>query len=138
MADGGFRRSLKRHVADVENIAGDDQNRSKFRKYENLCLRDQAKRLEKLLFLLRTMPRLTALHTVNFPAITRNGFCFHIRKIISRPPEPAWKNRNKHIVDFFLVDSIYSTTIDIILKNILFSIFKHMCISGPPADSPNL
>ena len=28
----------------------DDQDRSKFRKYENLCLRDQAKRLEKLLF----------------------------------------------------------------------------------------
>ena len=50
MADGGFRRSLKRHVADVENIAGDDQDRSKFHEYENLCLRDQAKRLEKLLF----------------------------------------------------------------------------------------
>ena len=49
-ADGGFRISLKRHIADVENIAGDDQDRSKFRKYENLCLRDQAKRLEKLLF----------------------------------------------------------------------------------------
>ena len=48
--DGGFQRSLKRHVADVENLAGDDQDRSKFRKYENLCLRDQAKGLEKLLF----------------------------------------------------------------------------------------
>ena len=28
----------------------DDHDRSKFRKYENLCLRDQAKRLEKLIF----------------------------------------------------------------------------------------
>ena len=28
----------------------DDQDRSKFRKYENLCVRNQAKRLEKLLF----------------------------------------------------------------------------------------
>ena len=28
----------------------DDQDQSKFRKYENLCLRNQAKRLEKLLF----------------------------------------------------------------------------------------
>ena len=36
--------------------------------------------------LLRTMPRLTALRTIYFPAITRNGFCFHIRKITSRRP----------------------------------------------------
>ena len=86
MADGGFRRSLKRHVADVENIADDDQDRSKFRKYENLCLRDQAKRLKKLLLLQRTTLRLTTLRTVNFPAIIRNGFCFHIRKIIYRRP----------------------------------------------------
>ena len=34
--------------------------------------------------LLRMTPRLTALCTVYFPAITRHGFCFHIRKIISR------------------------------------------------------
>ena len=51
--------------------------------------------------LLRTTPRLTALRTVNFPAITRNGFCFHIRKIISRPPGPPRKNRVIHIVGFF-------------------------------------
>ena len=50
VADGGFQRSLKRHVADVKNFVGDDQDRSKFRKYANLCLQDQAKRLEKLLF----------------------------------------------------------------------------------------
>ena len=87
--------------------------------------------------LLRMTPRLTALRTVNFPAITRNGFCFHIRKIISRPPGPPRKNRDIHIVGFF-VDSIYSTTIDIVTKNILFSIFKHLCISGPPADGSNL
>ena len=36
-------------------------------------------------------PRLTALRTVYFPAITRNGFCFHIRKIISQRPWPHWK-----------------------------------------------
>ena len=50
VAYGGFRRSLKRHVADVKNIAGDDRDRSKFRRYANLCLWDPAKRLEKLLF----------------------------------------------------------------------------------------
>ena len=49
-ADGDFRRSLTRHIADIKNIAGGDQDRSKFHKYENLCLRDQAKRLEKLIF----------------------------------------------------------------------------------------
>ena len=51
--------------------------------------------------LLRTTPRLTALRTVYFPAITRNGFCFHIRKIISRRPWPPPKNWDIHIVEFF-------------------------------------
>ena len=74
--------------------------------------------------LLRTTPRLTALRTVYFPAITRNGFCFHILKIISRRPQPPPKNRDIHIAEFFFVDSIYSTTIDIITNNILFSIYK--------------
>ena len=46
----GFLRSLRRHVTNVKNIAGDDQDRSKFCNYENLCLRDQAKRLKKLIF----------------------------------------------------------------------------------------
>ena len=35
--------------------------------------------------------RLTALRTVYFPAITRNGFCVHIRKIISWRPWPHRK-----------------------------------------------
>ena len=84
--------------------------------------------LKNFFLLLQTTPRLTALRTVNFPAITRNGFCFHIRKIISRPPGPPRKNRDIHIVGFF-VDSIYSTTIDIITNNILFSIFKQgLCV----------
>ena len=41
--------------------------------------------------LLQTTPPLTALRTVYFPAITRNGFCFHIPKIISRRPLPHRK-----------------------------------------------
>ena len=86
--------------------------------------------------LLRTTPRLTALRTVYFPAITRNGFCFHILQIISRRPQTPPKNRDIHIVEFFFVDSIYSTTIDIITNNILFSILNRgpMCIAGTPAD----
>ena len=87
--------------------------------------------------LLRSTPRLTALHTVYFPAITRNGFCYHILKIISRRPLHPLKNRDINIVEFFFVDSIYSTTIDIITNNILFSIFKQ-CLSGTPADCIDL
>ena len=51
--------------------------------------------------LLRTTPRLTALRIVFFPAITLNGFCFHIRKMISRRPWPPTKNRDIHIIEFF-------------------------------------
>ena len=41
---------------------------------------------------------------------------------------------------FFFVDSIYSTTIDIIKKIFCFLFLNRgpMCISGPPADGPNL
>ena len=46
---------------------------------------------------------------LSFPAITRNGFCSYIRKIISRRPWPSPKNRDICIVEFF-VDSIYSKT----------------------------
>ena len=51
--------------------------------------------------LLRTTPRLMALRTIYFPAITRKGFYFHILKIISRRPQPPRKNRDIHIVEFF-------------------------------------
>ena len=44
-----------------------------------------------------------------FPTITRNSFCSHLRKIISRRPLTPPKNRDIHIVVFF-VDSIYSKT----------------------------
>ena len=103
--------------------------------------------------LLWTPPQLTELRTVYFPAITRNGFCFHIRKIISRRPWSPPKHRDIHIRGFF--NSIYSKTIDIIRNQIFFSIFKHtayvytwtadsrsqfasIVLTGSPADGPNL
>ena len=58
--------------------------------------------LKNFFLLLRTTPRLTALRTIYFPAITRKTFCFPIRKIISRRPWPPPKNRDIHIVDFLL------------------------------------
>ena len=48
-----------------------------------------------------------------FPTITCNCFCSHLRKIISERPLTPSKNRDTHIVSFF-VDSIYNKTIDII------------------------
>ena len=79
----------------------DDQNRSKFRKYENLCLRDQAKSLEKLLFAPTNDAAIDGIAHCFFPAITRNGFT-HIRKIISWRPRPPPKNQDINIVEFFL------------------------------------
>ena len=101
-ADGSFRRSLKRHVANVKNIVGDYQDRSKFRKYANLFLRDQAKRLEKLRFCCYERRR-DCRHCAPFTFLLSlvYGFCFHIRKIISRRPLPLPKNRDIHIVEFF-------------------------------------
>ena len=93
----------------------------KFGKYENLCLRNQAKRLEKLLFAAMNDDAIDGI-THFFPTITRNGFCSHLRKIISRRPLTPQKNQDIHIAEFF-VDSIYSETIDVIRKKYLFSIF---------------
>ena len=76
----------QRHVADVKNIAGNDQDQSKFHKHESLCLRDQAKRLEKLLFAATNDAAVDGIVHCFFPTITRNGFCSFLRKIISRRP----------------------------------------------------
>ena len=76
----------------------DDQDRSKFGKYENLCLCDQAKRLEKLIFAAMNDAAIDGIAHCFFPAITRNASCFHNRKIISRRPWPPPKNRDIHIL----------------------------------------
>ena len=100
----------------------DDQVQSKFRKYENLCLRDQAKRLEKHSFCCYERRR-------DWQHCTLFFSCYHSQRLlflhsknnfltILTPP----KNRDIHIVGFF-VDSIYSKTIDIIRKQIFFFLY---------------
>ena len=79
----------------------DDPNRSKFRKYKNVCLWDQAKRLEKLLFAATNAAAIDGIAPGIFCSITRNGFYFYIRKIISWWPWPPPKNLDIHIVEFF-------------------------------------
>ena len=81
------------------------QNRSKFRNYENLCLRDQSKPLEKHLFLLLDRRYYDGIMHVFFPTITRIGFCSHLWQIISRWPWPHRKTEI-YILKFFFVDSI--------------------------------
>ena len=74
---------------------GDDQDRSKFRNYENLYLRDQAKPLENHLFAVRS-PLLRWHCALFFPTITRNGFCSHLQKIIL-DLDSSPKNQDIHI-----------------------------------------
>ena len=93
--------SKRLHVANIKNIAGDDQDRSKFCNYKNVCLRDQARPLEKHLFAAR-MPLLWC-HCAQFsPAVICNGFCSRLWKIISWRPWTPPKNRDIHIEELFL------------------------------------
>ena len=73
--------------------------------------------------------------TLFFLTITRNGFCSHIRKIISWWPWHPPKNRDIHIEDVFYVDSIYSKNIDIIRKKYWFPTFKQ-CKTGIRITAP--
>ena len=120
MAVSGDRS--KRHVANVKNIAGMTKDRSKCRKYENVFLRDQAKRLEKLLF---AATNDTAIDGIPHYLLS----CYHSQRLLfshsknnfSTTLTPTEKPRYTYCS--FFVDSIYRKTIDIIRKKILFSLF---------------
>ena len=65
-----------------------------------------------------------------FPTIISNGFFSFTKNNFSTTLIPP-KKQNIHIEEFF-VDSIYSKTIDIVIKNIdfLFLNREHMCRAG--------
>ena len=86
--------------------------------------------LEKLLFAATNDAAIDDIAHCFSSTITRNGFCSHLRKIISRQPLTPPKNRDIHIVEFFL----YSKTIDIIRKKILIFYFEveGLCKPGNP------
>ena len=88
--DGGFRRSLPTSKTSSA-MTRIDRNSANTQIYAYEIKQSASK---NFFLLLRTTPRLTALRTVYFPAITRNGFCFHIRKIISWRP---WSHRKTEI-----------------------------------------
>ena len=101
----------------------DDQDRSKFRKYKNLCLRDQAKRLEKLLF--------AAMNDATIDGIAHCFFsCYHLQRLLFSHSKNNFsttlilteKPRYTYCRVFF-VDSIYLQNYR--YKKILFlSIFR--------------
>ena len=134
MAASGDRSNCT--LPTLKNIAGDDQDRSKFRNYENLCLWDQAKRLEKLLF--------AAMNAAAFDGIAHRLFsCYHSQRLLfshsknnfSTTLTPTEKPRCTYC-RVFIVDSICSTTIDIITNNNLFSIFKLCVMPGKRLTVP--
>ena len=98
----------------------DDQDRSKFCKYENVWLRDQAKCLEKLLFA-----------ATNDAAINGIAHCFiscyhsqrlllsHSKNNFSTTLTPTEKPRYTYC-RVFIVNSIYSKTIHIIRNFFLY------------------
>ena len=76
------------------------QGRWKFHNNQNVCLRNQARPLEKHLFAARTPLLWWHCALFFFPTVTCNGFCSQLRKIISRRPWPPPKNRDIHIEEF--------------------------------------
>ena len=123
-----------------KNIAGDDQDRSKFCKYANLCLRDQAKRLEKRLFTATNDAAIDGIAHYLLSGYHSQRLLFsHSKNNISTTLTPT-EPRYTYCRGFF-VDSIYSKTIDIIRKKKFFSLFLDkgpMFKAGHTANSTNL
>ena len=116
-ADGSFQRWLKRHVADIKHITGEDQVTLRI-DWNSVITKIYAYEIKQDLsnniFLLPGCCHYDVIAHYFFPTIPYNGFCSQLQKIISRWPWSPPKNREIHIEEFFLVDSIYAKTIDII------------------------
>ena len=125
----GWRRSIKRHIADVKNIADGSLAMTMIdwsSAITKMYAYEVKQNLSKNIFLLLGSSHYFGIAHCFFPTITGKGFCSHLRKIISLRPWPPPQDRDIHIIEFF-VDSIYSKPIDIIRKQYWFSIFKQMC-----------
>ena len=100
----------------------DYQDRSKFRNYENLCLRDQAQPLEKHLFAVRS-PLLRWRCALFFSYYHSQRLSFSPTKNNFSMTLTPHRKTEIYILKFF-VYSIYSKTIDIIIQKCWFSIFN--------------
>ena len=111
----------------------DDQDRSKFHKYKNLCLRNQAKRLEKLLFPATNAAASDGIaHGFFFLLHWQRLLFSHSKNNFSTTLTPTEKPRYTYFRVFFCRFYLLQKTIDIIRKIIFFSIFTHMCKAGDP------
>ena len=115
-ADGGFQRSLKWHEADIKNIASDDQITLRINwnfAITKIYAYEIKQDLSKKICLLLWHHHYDAIAHCFFPTITCNGFCSHLRKIISRRPWLSPKTK-LYILKIFCVDSMHAKIIDII------------------------
>ena len=115
-ADSGFWRSLKRHVADVKDVTGDDQITLRIDKNSAITEiydYDPAWSLKKLIF--------CCLDAAVMMSLCNVFSYYHLQRLLFSPTKenfsttltPPPKNWDIHIEEFF-VDSIFTTTIDII------------------------
>ena len=98
--DSRHRFSKNWHVADVKNIACNDQDRSKFRNYKNVYQRDQIKPLEKHLFAVRTPVYDSIVHCF-FATVTCQRLLFSPTKTNFSTTLTPPKNRDINIEEFF-------------------------------------
>ena len=76
-ADGGFRRSLKRHVANIKNIAGKTRINRNSANMKIFAYKIKQNVSKNFFLLLRTSPLLTALRTV--------FFYYHLQRLLFSP-----------------------------------------------------
>ena len=96
--------SLKWHVADVKNIASIGPAMTRINQNSiitKMYAYEIKQNLSKNIFLMLGRRRCDGIVSCLFSTITRNGFCSHLQKIISRRLWPAPKNRDIHIEEFF-------------------------------------
>ena len=87
-ADGGFRRSLKRHVADLKKNRRQWPGSIEIPQILKFMPKRSSKTSWKTSFWCWYAAIMMPLWTVFFPTITRNGLCCHLWKIIYRRPWP--------------------------------------------------
>ena len=85
------QKAHSRHQKHRRWWPGNLKDRSKLCNYQHLFLQDQARPLEKHQCAAWTLPLRCHCKLFFFSTITRNSFCSHLRKIISRRPWPHQK-----------------------------------------------
>ena len=126
-----WRRSFKRHVADVENIAGGDPAMTRI-DWSSAITKTYAYKIKQNLFLL--------LGCHYYDDIAHFFSYYHSQRLLFSPTKNNFSmtltpiEKPRYTYWSFFVDSIYSKTIDIIINNIDFLFLNRgpMCKVGHP------